>query len=350
MHYERFQPIVNDKQKQVFLVDMKEDLQASLFSSLAKKTLENYIPQGKKVLIIWGKKGLASWVQCQDCGYIPKCQHCDIPVAYHRDQWGQTFGICHICKASYSAIGMCPTCGGYDIDLFGTGLQKIEEQIHELYPTCKTLCLAAEQVSSLPKITKIHTDIQEAQCLITTGIWQVAPYGWQPDAVIIIRADSSLSIPDWKVSEHCYTMLSTCIAQYDCPIIIQAYSVWHHALRAACAADEKLFWQEENTYREQYAYPPYAQMAIVFYRHEIEETMFTRVHKLYQELLYLQKTDNFVGEIFATPPLIYKMYDKYKYNIVLKWKDLRPFLEKAFAQLAIRDRWFKVDWLPEHVV
>ncbi len=350
MHYERFQPTVDGKQKQVFLVDMKEDLRASLFSSLAKQTLETYIPQGKKILIIGGKKWLASGIQCKDCGYIPKCQHCDIPIAYHRDQAGQTFGICHICKTSYNAISSCPSCGWYEIDLFGTWLQKIQELIHELYPVCKTLCLAAEQVWSLPKITKVIEELSDVQCLITTGLWQIAPQWWQPDAVIVIRADSSLSVPDWKVSEHCYHMLSTCIKQYQCPVIIQAYTWAHHSIQAACKQDDVFFWEIENEYRKQYAYPPYSEMAVVFYRHEIEETMFTRVHKLYQELLFLQKTNKFIGEIFATPPLIYKMYDKYKYNIVLKWDNLRPFLEQAFTQLNIRNRGFKVDWLPEHVV
>lgn len=90
-------------------------------------------------------------------------------------------------------------------------------------------------------------------------------------------------------------------------------------------------------------------MALILYKHEVEETMFTRVNKLYQELLFLQKTLSFEGEIYATPPLIYKMYDKYRYNIVLKGKNLHTFLEKAFVQLKIRDRGFKIDRLPENI-
>lgn len=58
---------------------------------------------------------------------------------------------------------------------------------------------------------------------------------------------------------------------------------------AACKQDPKLFRDEENTYRQEFVYPPYGEMALILYRHEIEETMFTRVNKLYQELLFLQE-------------------------------------------------------------
>ena len=145
-------------------------------------------------------------------------------------------------------------------------------------------------------------------------------------------------------------MLDACVKNYSCPIIIQAYTIGHHSIQAACKQDDAFFWQEENRYRQDYAYAPYAEMAVVLYKHEIEETMFTRVNKLYQEFLFLQKKQWFTGEIFATPPLIYKMYDKYRYNIVLKGTWLRSFLENAFVELDIRTRGFKIDWLPENIV
>jgi primosomal protein N' (replication factor Y) len=230
------------------------------------------------------------------------------------------------------------------------GLQKIEKTINDQFPTCKTLLVDAEKAGSLSKMQRLTQEINGARCIIATSLLQTPPTGWKPDAIIVLRADSMLSIPDWKVAEHCYHMLQNIIANNACPIIIQAYTPLHYSITAACKMDDALFWQEENAYREQYEYPPYGEMAIVLYRHEIEETMFTRVNKLYQEFLFIQEKDKFEGEIFATPPLIYKMYDKYRYNIVLKGKNLRTFLGKAFVQLKIRERGFKIDWLPENIV
>lgn len=354
MHYEQFlhtrvDAAGRNHEQQLFLVDMKQDLAAWLFSALAIKALEQYLPAWKKVLIIGGKDWFATGGQCNDCGYVPKCKHCDIPIAYHRDAAGQSFGLCHICKTSYSALVSCGNCGSYEVDFFWTGLQKIQEHIHTIHSTSSTLLISATDVSSLPKIKKVQEQLTHTQCVLATSILQIAPVDRKPDVVIVVRADSALSVPDRKVSEHCFTMLSTIVQQYACPIIIQAYNATHHAILSACRQDMTGFREVENEFRKNYIYPPFGELAILLYRHEIEETMFTRVHKLYQELLYLQQQETFDGEIFATPPLVYKMFDKYRYNIVVKWKAIRPFLEKAFVALKIRDHWFKVDRLPENI-
>jgi primosomal protein N' (replication factor Y) (superfamily II helicase) len=346
MQYEQFL----HGQKKVYLVDMKEDKTTAMFSSLADMTLEKYSAQGKRILIVGGKKGLASWVMCQECGFIPQCARCDVPIAFHRDAGGSTFGICHICKTSYPAVDQCPQCQWYDVKLFGTGLQKIQEFLAGRYPGLSTMCIDAQTVGSLPKITRVRDALRDVQCVIATSLLQTPPVGWTPDVVIIVRADSSLSVPDWKVSEHCYTMLSHCIRAYDCPIIVQAYTVWHHAVRAACAMDDAKFWEEETAFRVAHSYPPHGELAVILYKHEIEATMFTRVNKLYQELLFLAEKRKFAGEIFATPPLIYKIYDKYRYNIVIKGTDVRTFLDEAFVDLKMRERGFKIDWMPEWMV
>ncbi len=350
MNYERFLHQWDKKEKKVFLVDMKEEKGSLMFSALAQKTLETYLPAWKRVLVLWGKKWLASGMMCQDCWFIPKCSHCDIPVAYHRDHAWDVFGICHICKKSYQPIGSCPSCHGHGLELFGAWLQKIEALLNEKYPQCTIRVVDGQSVSSLPKIQKLTVELSNIQCLLWTSVLEVPPVWWKPDVVIVMRADASLSVPDWKVAEHCYNMIDATIKHYDCPIIVQAYSVWHHAIKYACKQDHEAFWAEENTYRKDFWYPPYGEMALILFKHEIEETMFTRVNKLYQELLFMQQKESFGWEIFATPPLVYKMYDKYRYNIVLKGEWLRPFLDKAFVSLKIRDRGFKVDWLPENIV
>jgi primosomal protein N' len=111
------------------------------------------------------------------------------------------------------------------VKLFGTGLQKIQEYLAGRFPDLSTMCIDAQTVGSLPKIGRVWDALGDMQCVIATSLLQTPPKSWTPDVVIIVRADSSLSIPDWKVAEHCYTMLSQTIRAYDCPIIVQAYSV-----------------------------------------------------------------------------------------------------------------------------
>ena len=92
-----------------------------------------------------------------------------------------------------------------------------------------------------------------------------------------------------------------------------------YSIRNACRMDEKHFREEENQFRELNKYPPYSDLCVILYKNEIEEKVFNKVDQLYKELLYLaQKYQMNDLEIYSTPPLIYKMFGKYRYNIILK--------------------------------
>ena len=92
-----------------------------------------------------------------------------------------------------------------------------------------------------------------------------------------------------------------------------------YSIRNACRMNEKRFREEENSFRELNKYPPYADLCVILYKNEIEEKVFNKVDQLYKELLYLaQKYQMNDLEIYSTPPLIYKMFGKYRYNIILK--------------------------------
>ena len=92
-----------------------------------------------------------------------------------------------------------------------------------------------------------------------------------------------------------------------------------YPIRNACRMDPKHFWEEENNFRELNKYPPYADLCVILYKNEIEKKVFNKVDQLYKDLLYLaQKYQMKDMEIYSTPPLIYKMFGKYRYNIILK--------------------------------
>ena len=98
--------------------------------------------------------------------------------------------------------------------------------------------------------------------------------------------------------------------------------------------DENRFRDEENQFRKINNYPPFADLCVILYKNEIEERVFTKVDQLYKELLYLaQKYEMKDLEIYSTPPLIYKMFGKYRYNIILKEKEVRNFMDVVYTKL-----------------
>jgi primosomal protein N' (replication factor Y) len=133
--------------------------------------------------------------------------------------------------------------------------------------------------------------------------------------------------------------------------IVQTFNPEHYSLRTACKLDEEGFYRAEYAFREKHNYPPYADLCVILYKNEIEERVFTKVDQLYKELLYLaQKYQMQDLEIYSTPPLIYKMFGKYRYNIILKGKEVRNFMDIVYTKLNLNAKGFKINWEADSIV
>lgn len=119
-----------------------------------------------------------------------------------------------------------------------------------------------------------------------------------------------LHIPDYTAAERTFQFLYELFSKHHTQnFIIQTFNPEHYAVRAACKMDLKLFYEQDNTYREQFQYPPYTDMCMLLYKHEIEATLFTKIDSLYKEILYCKQVYKYDHiEVFSTPPLIYKMF------------------------------------------
>lgn len=115
--------------------------------------------------------------------------------------------------------------------------------------------------------------------------------------------------------------------------------------------DTPWFYTQDNVFRQENNYPPFSDLCVILYKNEIEERLFNKVDTLYKELLYLKEKYQMPNlEIYSTPPLIYKMFGKYRYNIILKGKDLRNFMDIAYTKLKMPAKGFKIDRNAESIV
>lgn len=142
------------------------------------------------MLIIATKKGYATGLLCDDCGYIPKCDHCDIPIAYHQDENKHLYGICHICKKHYPAFSTCPQCQGHNIKLYGSGVQKLETVLQREFGAKHVVTIESESASSQAKVKKLQQILPDAQIIVGTSLLATPPANWKPDLVVVFNADS----------------------------------------------------------------------------------------------------------------------------------------------------------------
>lgn len=346
MNYEQF----IHKNKKIFLVDMRKET-SKIFSDIAHKWLQKYIQSWKKIMIIVNKKWYSSWIICQDCWFVPKCERCDISIAYHLDENWNYFWLCHICKKHYNQIWCCPNCWGFDIQPYGVWTQKIQQIIKQSFNK-NSIIIESETVNSEKKIQQINQEIKDNQIIIWTSLLNQPPQNIIFDLVIFINADIGLNVPDFNSNQRNYLFLYETFLKHKCNnFIVQSFNPSTHSIANACKLDLEWFKKIELNYRKQFNYPPYSQLCVILYKNEIEEKLFTKVNTLYQELLFLKEKMGIKDlEIFSTPPLIYKIFWKYRYNIILKSNELRPFMDEAFSTLKITDRGFKIDWEPQNIV
>lgn len=172
---------------------------------------------------------------CDDCGYIPKCDHCDIPIAFHQDPQKQLYGICHICKKHYPGFSECPNCHGNKIHLYGNGVQKLENLLTKEFGAKHIVTIESETAGSQAKVKKLQLEIQSADVIVGTSLLATAPHDWKPDLVVLLNADSGLHIPDYKSHEKAFTNLLSIINAYPDNIIVQSYHAEHPSIRCACS-------------------------------------------------------------------------------------------------------------------
>jgi len=351
MNYEEFCKTYDGVDKNIFLINMsKEDNHH--FAEITLKWIRKYLEQGKKIAILVNKKWYSNGILCRDCGYVPQCKKCSVSIWFHKIENDQKIGICHVCKTQYSVPTKCDECGSANIKEFGMWTQKVADYIYdELWQ--KSLIIESNSVNSVKKIQDITSKIDQHQIIIGTSLLSTPIQNKQFDLVVFLSADLGLNIPDFSANENNFWFLYSTFTKHKCAnFLVQTFNPNHYSIRNACKLDKEWFFEIENRFRQKHNYPPFAEMSIIMYKNETESKLFNKVDKLYKELLYLQEKYKMKDdlEIYSTPPLVYKIFGKYRYNIIIKWKQVRNFMDIVYSKLNIVQKWFKIDPEPINLI
>ena len=350
MNYEKFE----HKDKNIFLVNMTKELNP-YFSESVQRGIEKQLGLGKKIAILVNKKGYAQGLICQSCGHIPQCTKCSVSISYHKILSGEMIGLCHICKTQYTMPTTCPDCKSKKIKDFGIGTQKVAEFLQQEYHIDPVI-IESETVNSPNKIAKIVEMLKSkkswGQIVIGTSLLCTPIKDYPFDLVIFLNADLGLNIPDYTSAEKNFYFLYEAFTKHPTKdFIVQSFNPDHYSICNACKMDPQGFFQEDSIFRQEHGYPPFTELCVILYKNEIEQAMFAKVDMLYKELLYLKEKYGLQNiEITSTPPLIYKMFGKYRYNIIVKWPQVKEFMDIVYPKLKLASKGFKVDRMAESIV
>ena len=249
------------------------------FSPLLLTRMRETLARGEQVILFQNRRGFAPVVECRQCGWVPTCQHCDVSLTYHR-QLNQL--TCHYCGYTYRVPTECPCCGSTELRSRGYGTEKIEEQIHEIFPDARIARMDLDTTRTRNAYERIISDFSAGRTNILIGT-QMISKGLDFDKVSvvgIINADSMLNYPDFRAYEHAFMMMAQVSGRAGRKgkrglVILQTKQEEVSVIDQVVRNDYTSLYKELIAERQAFHYPPYYRLIYVFLRHRQEGTVDT---------------------------------------------------------------------------
>ena len=318
---------------EVIIVDMNKEIRKSMghFSLLLVDEIKKRLALNEQIILLLNRRGYASFVSCKNCGYTFKCPNCDITLTYHKSS--NTLR-CHYCGHGEKVFTKCPECGEESLNDLGVGTQRIEEELNRLFD-CRVLRMDFDTTSAKGKHEEMINSFREGEYDILLGT-QIVSKGLDFDNVTlvgVINADTSLNIPDFRSSENTFSLLSQVAgrsgrSKREGKVVIQTYNPDHYAISYTKKHDYLGFYKQEMMIRKSLKYPPYYYLCNIKISGKDSNYIYTEALKIKRSM-----DRNLINTIILGPSAsnIFKLNNIYRYNIILKYKDvslIKPLLIK----------------------
>lgn len=303
-----------------------------LFSPQLIDSIRNALENKRQVILFHNRRGYAGTVECPDCGWVQKCDCCDVSLTFHKSLNTAT---CHYCGRSYRVPAVCPQCSGNRLRNYGFGTEKIEEEVAQLFPGVRTARLDLDSAKS--GYESILEDFQEGRTDILIGT-QMVSKGLDFDKVSVVgilQADSMLSYPDFRSTERGFQLMAQVAGRAgrkDVPgeVIIQTRQPDTPVMNLVRKNDYAGFYESQMEERHDFGYPPYTRIITVAVRGAQKEQVDRAALILKKELATLLGEDKVLGP--DSPPVSRIRY-RYIRRIIIKLP-LELSVDKSRAMLS----------------
>ena len=251
----------------VLVINMQEYGRAAYKSVISKPMqveIKETLEQGKQVILLINRRGFSTYTQCQACGHVIECPNCAIPMIWHaKDQMLK----CHYCNHVERFPDICPACGSDAFKNSGTGTQKIEQYIKDLFPENNVERIDSDILVRKGEHIRLLEKFQRGDIDILVGTQMIAKGLDNPNVTLVgvISADASFNLPDFRASERGFQLLTQVAGragrgEFAGKVLFQTYNPDFYALESAKSQNYGEFYETEIAAREEFDYPPFSQI------------------------------------------------------------------------------------------
>lgn len=307
------------------IVDMREELREGNRGVLSGKLEEELINNKHNLeqsILFLNKRGYASFLLCRDCGYTLKCPYCSVTLTVHTYD---KQSICHYCGYSEPIIKTCPNCESEKIKAFGTGTQKVEEELKTHPAAFRILRMDMDTTSGKHGHQKLLNAFRKKEADILLGTQMVAKGHDFPDVTLvgIISADASLFNSDYRASERTFQLITQASGRAgrgEKPgrVILQAYNIDDYAIQTAIVQDYEAFYQKEIDMRKLMNSPPFCHIGIVIVSGENQNDAKKSLLDIRTQILerYTKKCALQCSDVLPSP--IFIIRNRYRWRYIIK--------------------------------
>jgi primosomal protein N' (replication factor Y) len=277
---------------QVMTVDLRDPGQTRFSRGAISRPLHQAMTaalrDGGQVMLMLNRRGFATHIQCPACGYVLKCDHCDMAMTYHRQH---NTALCHYCDHEAAPPASCPDCKSPAIRYGGLGTQKLEMEVRSRFPEYTSARMDMDSMRKRGSHDNVLSAFQRGDVRILLGTQMIAKGLDFPNVTLVgvINADTALHLPDFRASERTFQLIAqvagrTGRGRQGGRVLVQTLNPDHPAIAAAVRHDYARFAGHELALRRAGGYPPFASLVRLVVRGEQESTTRETAKQLAQRL------------------------------------------------------------------